>query len=250
MPMHDWTKVPAGYFHHFHHSWIEQIHLALNRGLLPPDYYAAAEQVAGGFGPDVLTLRGFTPDPAGGVAMATATQPQRTVVAIGRNRLPRKSAVTIRHVSDDEVAAVIEVVSAGNKSGRDAWQSFVTKAQDLIEQRVHLLIVDPFPPGRRDPGGVHRAVWAAYNQSDDDPYTPPADRPLTLAAYSSGEEVTAFVEPTAVGRPLPDMPVFLEVGRWVDVPLEATYQAAWEAFPRPWKAALAADSSGDGGGRL
>jgi hypothetical protein len=50
MPVHDWTHVDAGILHAFHHSWIEEIARALNRGLLPPDYYALPEQHAAGFG--------------------------------------------------------------------------------------------------------------------------------------------------------------------------------------------------------
>src|SRR5262245_53148047 len=57
MPAHDWTKVPAGIFHHFHLEWIASTAHALNHGLLPEDYYALAEQYAGVFGPDVLTLK-------------------------------------------------------------------------------------------------------------------------------------------------------------------------------------------------
>src|SRR5207302_1934981 len=57
MPVHDWTRVDAGIFHAFHHSWIEELARALNRGILPEDYYALQEQFAAGFGPDVLTLQ-------------------------------------------------------------------------------------------------------------------------------------------------------------------------------------------------
>src|SRR5690242_20728435 len=57
MPVHHWKGVEAGIFHAFHHGWIEEISRSLNRGLLPPDYYALPEQIAGGLGPDVLTLR-------------------------------------------------------------------------------------------------------------------------------------------------------------------------------------------------
>jgi len=53
MPVHDWTRVNAGIFHHFHQCWIDELQRALNRGLLPESYYALAEQYAGGFGPDV-----------------------------------------------------------------------------------------------------------------------------------------------------------------------------------------------------
>jgi hypothetical protein len=49
---------------------------------------------------------------------------------------------------------------------------------------------------------------------------------------------TAYLEPLAVGDILPDMPLFLEPGLYVDVPIEATYGQAWEGFPAPWKADL------------
>jgi hypothetical protein len=43
MPIHDWTRVDAGIFHAFHHDWITYISSALNRGLLPPRFYALPE---------------------------------------------------------------------------------------------------------------------------------------------------------------------------------------------------------------
>lgn len=52
MPVHDWTRVDAGIFHAFHHSWIEEISRALNRGILPKGYHALPEQIAGGLGPE------------------------------------------------------------------------------------------------------------------------------------------------------------------------------------------------------
>ena len=56
MPIHAWSGVDAGIFYHFHLEWIGDLSRVLNRGLLPPDYYALAEQIAGGLRPDVLTL--------------------------------------------------------------------------------------------------------------------------------------------------------------------------------------------------
>jgi len=50
MPVHDWTRVDAGIFHAFHHDWITDLARALNRGILPGDYYALPEQHAAGFG--------------------------------------------------------------------------------------------------------------------------------------------------------------------------------------------------------
>src|SRR6476469_9543239 len=57
MPIHDWTRVDAGIFHHFHQRWIGAITDVLNQRLLPGEYYALAEQQGAGFEPDVLTLK-------------------------------------------------------------------------------------------------------------------------------------------------------------------------------------------------
>ena len=64
MPIHDWTRVDAGIFHHFHQRWIGAITDVLNQRLLPGEYYALAEQQGAGFEPDVLTLKASeSPEP-------------------------------------------------------------------------------------------------------------------------------------------------------------------------------------------
>jgi hypothetical protein len=69
-------------------------------------------------------------------------------------------------------------------------------------------------------------------------FIPPPDKPLTLAAYESGPTVKAFIEPLAVGDPLPDMPLFLEPGAHILMPLEATYFAAFASVPVRWQRVL------------
>src|SRR5260370_13742151 len=81
MPVHDWTKVEAGIFHHMYVAWVPEISKALNGGLLPDGYYALVEQHAGKAIPDVLTLHGSPPPQkprsspppdTGGIAVAEA----------------------------------------------------------------------------------------------------------------------------------------------------------------------------------
>ena len=55
---------------------------------------------------------------------------------------------------------MIEIVSPGNKSSRNAMRSFVEKAAELLDKRVHLLIIDLLPPGPRDPQGAERGPRA------------------------------------------------------------------------------------------
>jgi len=224
MPIHDWSRVPAGIFHHFHHGWITTLKSALNGGRLPDDHYALAERTRGFFGPEGLSLL-EDPDPDTAWPVEDAT----TEITYF---LHRQNGVVVRHSSDDRVVAIIEVVSRGNKSSEYALQKFVEKAAAALDHGVHLLILDLQAPTSRDPQGIHGAIW---NHIEADSYQAPPDRPLTLAAYAAGDVVkTAYVEPVAVGATLPEMPLFLRPESYVGVPLEATYQAAWRGVPRRW----------------
>jgi hypothetical protein len=245
MPLHDWTRVDAGVFHSFHNTWIGELTKALNSGLLPPDYYALGEQIAGSLGPDVLTLQtpaaqepGSRRELEGAVAVAVAPPKVRLTLRaeIDQYALKRRTVV-IRHVSNHRIVALIEILSPGNKDSRHAVRSFLDKAMSALAHGIHLLLLDLHPPGPRDPQGMHALLWERL--SDAAP-VPPADKPLTLAAYVAGAVATAYVEPLAVGDTLPDMPLFLDPEQYVNVPLEATYRAAYEGVPRYYRQILEA----------
>jgi hypothetical protein len=240
MPAHDWTRVDAGLFHAFHHRWIAALCDALNAGGLPADYFALPEQRIQGPIPDVLTLQ-LSPggesqgNGTGGLAVATAPPRVRLVKRTEADIYAAKtSRITVHHRHGD-IVAVIEIVSPGNKGSRNEFRAFVQKSADLIRQGVHLLLVDLFPPGPRDPHGVAKAVWDEFQEEDFDR---PADKPLSAASYDAGTERVAYVEFFAVGDPLPDMPLFLKPEFYVPAPLEATYQTAWQVFPAALKGLL------------
>ncbi len=146
----------------------------------------------------------------------------------------KANRITIRHRHGD-VVAIIEIVSPGNKGSKAAFRAFIQKAADFIRQRVHMMLIDLLPPGKRDPGGIHRALWDEF---DEDDVPPPSEKPLTVASYEAGPELVAYVECVAIGDALPDMPLFLKPGVHVLAPLEATYQSTWNAFPEQLKGLL------------
>jgi hypothetical protein len=240
MPIHDWTRVRANRFHHFHQTWTTNLAAALNAGRLPTGYFAMAEQITGGPEPDVITLELSPPaggKPTSGVAVEAAPPKTRFVARHQTDRYAKKAnRVTIRH-PDGAVIAVIEIVSPGNKDSRHAIRAFARKAVEFLDAGVHLLIVDLFPPSKRDPQGIHKVIW---DRIRDEPFELPADKPLTLAAYAVGTELVGHIEPVAVGDALPDMPIFLTGDRYVPCPLETTYQATWDVFPAVLKGPLEA----------
>src|SRR5262249_43709862 len=139
MPIHDWTRVDAGIFHHFHQRWIGAITDVLNQRLLPRQYYALAEQQGAGFEPDVLTLKtSGAPEPDDDGAQPPVTRPPHqgdengaaggVLVAQPRVRVTaetdldfyrrKQNVVAVRHISGDHLVAIVEIVSKGNQSGR------------------------------------------------------------------------------------------------------------------------------------
>lgn len=233
MPIHDWTRVEAGTFHAIHYLWIAALCNRLNKGCLPRDFFALPEQRVPNPELDVVALEMRARKKSGkrqtGGTMVIDTPPRtRIVESTGPERYAKKAdRIAVRH-AQGRVVAFIEIVSPGNKGSRHALRSFVDKTTQLLEQGIHLLVVDLFPPSRRDAQGIHRAIWEEMHDTN---FKLPAGKPLTLAAYAAGLVITAYVEPMAVGDVMPDMPLFLEPDRHVLTPLEETYQAAWNDLP-------------------
>ncbi len=154
MPIHDWTRVRANRFHDFHQSWTVDLERSLNCGVLPKGYFALLENKTICPKPDVITLslpfklgEGVT----GGLAVAETPpqvkiQAQSDAVTYAR----KANRVSVRH-PDGEVVAVIEIVSPGNKDSKHAARSFARKTTEFLFAGVNLLIIDLFPPSKRDP---------------------------------------------------------------------------------------------------
>lgn len=258
MPVHDWTRVISGIFHDFHQSWISEIRKSLNSGILPPEYYALAEQRSAGREPDVLALERrqedmepaepMEPGRGGGVmtapraplirnAMQDAPRVEFIEEADREYYAGRATRLAIYHAGGDRIVAFVEIVSPGNKDRRSAVEDFLSKLDEALNAGCHLLVVDILPPGRHDPGGIHASFW---EERTDTPHSVDDERPLGLSAYRSLWEKgafcrTAYFQPVAVGKALPEMPLFLTPEEYVYVPLEATYLEAWRGVPKYWQ---------------
>ncbi len=219
--IHDWTRVDAGTFHAFRFHWICANCDRLNNGGLPKGFFAMAER--------------HSPDSNMDIAYPPPTEAERYA------RIADRIAV---HHGLGKIVAIIEIVSPGNKGSRHAIRAFVDKTVGLLRQGIHLLVIDLFPPSQRDPQGIHQLIW---EEIDPEPFELPSDKPLTLAAYSAGDVIKAFVEPVAVGDTLPDMALFLTDVLHVPTPLEQTYQTTWNVFPEELKELLEGLASENGG---
>ncbi len=204
MPVHDWTRVRAGTFHFFHQRWIAALCDALNLGGLPDGYFAMSEVDAGGD-----NLFGY----AGRSDRVSVYREQR------------------------ELIATIEIVPAGIKRSETSTKAYVRNSVELLRRGVHHFVADLFPPLSTGSRSIPSLIWKDIRGHS---FALPADKPLTLASYSAGEEKVADVELIAVGDSLPDMPLFLSPDRYIPCPLEAAYQATWAVFPAALRGPLTA----------
>jgi len=245
MPVHDWTRIDAAIFHDFHTAWTAALRSTLNDGLLPQGYYALAEQHAGRAITDILTLhaspeppeRAWLPPDTGGIAVAEAPPRVRRKHTVEPAALARRRSLAIRHVSGHRLIALIEIVSPANKDRVRHIEELVDKAVSALERGIHLLLLDLIPPGPHDPSGIHGFILECLEQYGD-PYILPADAPLTLASYVAGPRVDIYLEHPAVGVPLAEMPLFLRPDRYINVPLEPTYQSTYRGMPAFWREVL------------
>jgi hypothetical protein len=252
MPIHDWTRVDEGIFHAFHVNWTVELAKALNAGILSGEYYALPEQVAGETHPDMLTLRyAASPDepregpprPASESRDSAAVDPEApstaqvlTLTAPTYERLAR--LVSIRHVSGDQVVAIVELVSRSNKRTLENPGLLAAKTCNALRLGIHVLAVDLYPPGPHDPDGLHVVIWESMG-GEAPPRSP--RKPLLAVSYEAigregdSQRLRAFVEPLAVGDEIPSMPLFLRPGFHVKAPLASTYEIAFASIPRRWR---------------
>jgi hypothetical protein len=236
MPIHDWTRMLDGDFHHFHQRWIQAIADALNDGTLPDGYFALSDQNSGGPIPDVVTLRSAKKprrEIGGGIAVATAPPSAKLIAKLEAGVYAKRADRIVIRRGRGEVVSIIEIVSPGNKHSTTAIWKFIEKTGDLFHQGIHMLVVDLFPPTPRDPDGLQQLICDEIEPGLKAPIEPEKNR--TSGSYLSGREATAYLDCFGVGDPLPSPPIFLTEDDYVTAPLESTYMEAWRVFPKELK---------------
>ncbi|MBY0514684.1 MAG: DUF4058 family protein [Gemmataceae bacterium] len=236
MPLHDWTRADAGLFHDFHTTWLTRLVDALNGGVLPKGYFAMIEQHSGVYVPDVLAFSkaGHVPDAGGPDATAAEPRTEQQVVLRARRPPRRQRRVSVRTAR--RVVAVVEVVSRGNKDRAKSVRTFAEKVADLLWCGIHVAVVDLLPPGRFDPDGLHPPICKQLRAGAAP--GPPAGRPLTFVGYRASDPPVGYLGYAAVGQPIPEVPLFLDVERHVTLPLEQTYQTNYARLPDELKVEL------------
>lgn len=214
MPVHDCGAVYEDYFHCFALSWLVHQKKWLNERLGPDGYHVLIAPTF--YHPSHRAYRRIDRDRLS----AYARRQQRLSVFDAGSRL----------------IATVELPEPALKRRRVWLKRFVHRVRGLIRDGVSCAMAD-LPPARQEcPGGVHSLIWRPWADADFPTY--PMRASLTVG-YRAGAMPEAVVRVAGPADPLPDLPVFLPGGLTVDIPLEATYQAAWADQPEPVRKMIA-----------
>jgi hypothetical protein len=93
----------------------------------------------------------------------------------------------------------------------------------------------PWPPAT---GGIAVAEAPPRVQRRQTVEVEALARRRALASYAAGPKVEIYLEHLAAGDALAEMPLFLRPDRYINVPLEATYQQAYAGMPGFWRDVL------------
>jgi hypothetical protein len=223
-PTHSWES--------FHSRWANAIADALDR-ILPGRFFAEVQVHLGSrVEADVAEFEILPSIEAGnGASGGVAVQ----------TWAPPAAAQTVRLIFPDDfevqvfdlrgggrrLAAVIELVSPGNKDRPEERRAFAAKCLAYLQRGIGLIVVDIVTPRRAN---LHAELLALMGQADGEGGAL-AGADLYAVAYRPARRDEAnlldlWPTPLAVGRPLPLLPLALRGAFFVPVDLEASYTEA------------------------
>ena len=165
MPIHDWTKVPAGIFHDFHFLWAVDLSRSLNAGILPSNFYAMVEPAIPLEATDQeCQIVGENASNDLGPSVCDIVREPQLYTA-------RRRRVVVRNERFDTTSAATEIVAPGNKSRSKEVDEFVARATCAFDEGLSLQLIDLFPAGPFDPNGMHGVLCSRLGGH----YEQPAD---------------------------------------------------------------------------
>jgi hypothetical protein len=231
MPLRDHFHMPLRglcTWESFHSGWANEIMRQLNK-TLPPGYVARPNVKLGvDVQADVGTLEqaGHAPNEnGGGVATAIWAPSKPTLsVAVDFHHLD-VFEVQVHREGGLEMVAAIELVSPRNKDRQTARRHFAAKCAAYLQAGVSIIVVDVVT-GRKEnlyAALLDQLALAHDDNSHADLYAVacrsfPPDEPVRLETW---------VEPLALGAPLPALPLWLEAELAVPLNLERSYEATF-----------------------
>jgi uncharacterized protein DUF4058 len=234
MPLLDHFRPPLSTQRHwesFHTTWATAIADALNADWLPEGYFAEEQlHPAARVEIDVATFEEevAATASAGGLAVAGARtySPSAPAWTIPSVTLEGVELLVFHSEGGPTLVGAVELVSPGNKDRAETRRAFVTKCASYLHQGVGLVIIDVVTSRSAN---LHNELISLLNQPGE--FRLPAGADLYGIAYrpvrrNERDEIDVWPQTLAIGKALPELPLWLGPQLVVPVNLESTYTSA------------------------
>jgi hypothetical protein len=240
MPLRDHFQPPLSDdwpWEGIHSAWANAIAAYLNRGVLPPEYYAVPQIKRGSqIEIDVATLRqeGGPPSGSGGAGTAVWTPPRPALSeTVDFTDLDVFEVQVLRRRGGPQLRATVELISPANKDRPSNRHAFAVKCASYLNRGVSVVIVDVVTERSAN---MHAEILDVLRLSGVPAWQPPDH--LYAVAYrmiliSGKHQLDAWTEPIRVGATLPAMPLWIDVDLSVRLDLESSYVAACASLRMP-----------------
>ncbi len=190
MPLHDHFHPPWSIqrpWEGFHSAWATAMAFHLNSGLLPADYFAMPSL-----------------EVSGRVEVAFEVQ-------------------VLQNFGGPQLRAAIELVSPSNKDRPSARQAFAAKCAGYLRRGVSVIAIDIVTERLAN---LHADILKAFDRSQVQTWE--SSTHLYAIAYRAvlaggASRLEVWPEELTVGKPLPEMPIWLEPKLCIQLRLEESY---------------------------
>jgi hypothetical protein len=216
-----------------HSTWATTIAAQLNDRLLPSDYFAIPNTKLGGVEVDVGTLR------EGGALSATEDSNSAAVWAppapsltaiIDFNDLDIFEVQVLQDLGGPQLRAAIELISPANKDRPSSRHAFAVKCASYLQSGASVIVVDIVTDRSAN---LHAEILQVLNWVNGSIWQSPSN--LYVAGYrttpwNTQQQFQAWLEPLAIGDPLPTLALWLDLDLYVPLRLEESYVATCSAL--------------------
>jgi hypothetical protein len=228
MPLLDHFRPPLSQERHwesFHTTWAGSIADALNQQL--PEGYFAEEQLhpSARVEIDVATFEQAAAASTGGVAVAARKtwSPAAPAWTIPGVLIEGVELLVFQNEGGPRLVGAIELVSPANKDRPETRRTFAIQCASYLHQGVGLVIVDVVTSRSANLHNELMGLWPTPGQRANSELYAVAYRPVRRADQ---DQIDIWPTELAIGKSLPELPLWLGPDLVVPVALESAYQDA------------------------
>jgi hypothetical protein len=219
-----------------HSTWTATIATQLNRGILPPDYFAMPQITVGvRVEADVTAWKQPVSGGGNGPVATQVWAPPRPALSAAVDFVNVQSfeVQILQQMGGPKLRTVVELISPANKDRPGHRLAFAIKCAAYLQKGISLVVVDVVTERKAN---LHAQLAEVLPQANSLAWQSPTDLyAVTYRAvpWSEGDRMDVWPEVLTLGAELPTMPLWLDEELCIPLRLEESYATTCDSLRIP-----------------